>query len=127
VYRYSTTIVSDLPLSVGVTDSFRPERSFPYIWILLTISLVSVFAVQCTGSPIRILNVDLEYDHIFKVWTSSSKTQDLVCHKTDSAKFIYYITKIGSPEEVAEKVNERHPLTLVIIYRILENGLESYS
>jgi len=97
------------------TCSFGNARLIP--------SLISIFAVHCTNLPLRILNVRLDSDKPFDVWAGSLPTRDLVCVPNSPAKFVYQITKVGSPEEVAASVSQGHPLTFVISYRLIENGM----
>lgn len=89
----------------------------------LIVSLISIFAVHCTTLPLRILNVRLDSDKPFDVWTGSPSERDLVCVPNSPAKFVYQITKVGSPEEVAASVGQGHPLTFVISYRFIEKGM----
>jgi len=85
--------------------------------------LISIFAVHCTTSPLRILNVQLDSDKPFDVWTGSPSKRDLVCVPNSSAKFVYQITKMGTKEAVANSVSQGHPLTFVISYRLIEKGM----
>ena len=85
-------------------------------------SLISIFAVHCTALPLRILNVQLQSKDAFAVWTASPRERDLVCVPNTAAKFIYQITKKGSPEEVSQCLATGHPLTFVVAYRMLESG-----
>jgi len=112
-YSHSCIITSGLPLSVGVTDAFRPK------------TLISIFAVHCTTSPLRILNVQLDSDKPFDVWSGSPSKRDLVCVPNSPAKFVYQITKMGTQEEVASSVSQGHPLTFVISYRLIEKEIET--
>src|SRR5271170_4862666 len=89
----------------------------------LIISLISIFAVHCTTSPLRILNVQLDSDKPFDVWTGSPPNRDLVCVLNSPAKFVYQITKVGTQEEVASSVSQGHPLKFVISYRLIEKGM----
>jgi hypothetical protein len=78
--------------------------------------------VHAIGSPLRILNVKLDADKAFKVWTVSPQQRNLICDARNSARFVYQITKEGSPEDVTQCVSQGHPLSFVIQYRKLENG-----
>ena len=91
---------------------------------MLIVSLISIFAVHCTESPLRILNARLDSDKAFSIWTGSSQDRDLVCIPKSAAKFVYQITKIGSQEEVSKCVSQGHPLTFVIAYRMVQKGNE---
>src|SRR5579859_3643299 len=87
-YIDSFNISTALPLSVGVTDSFSPKR-LNFWKSMLTSSLLSIFAVHCTASPLRILNVQLQSRSAFNVWTGSPQERNLVCIPNTAAKFIY--------------------------------------
>jgi hypothetical protein len=85
-------------------------------------SLLSIFTVHCTASPLRILNVQLQSKPAFGVWTGSPQERNLVCVQNTAAKFIYQITKKGSQNEVSECLSLGHPLTFVVAYHLLETG-----
>jgi hypothetical protein len=101
---------------------FPLENVLPSLRFELIHSLISIFAVHCTASPFRILNVRLDSHQAFSVWTGSSQERDLVCVPKEAAKFVYQIRKVGSQEEVLNCVTNGHPLTFVITYRMIENG-----
>jgi len=91
---------------------------------VLIVSLISIFAVHCTESPLRILNARLDSHKAFNIWTGSSQERDLVCVPNSAAKFVYQIAKVGSQEEVSKCVSQGHPLTFVIAYRMVQKGNE---
>lgn len=111
----------EIPLSIGVSDIFRPNL-YPHLKFVLTCSLISIFRVRCVEA-VRILDVRLDSDKAFNVWTRSPQERNLFCVPDTSLKFIYQITKVGSPEEIAECISRGHPLKLVMTYRRIEKGI----
>jgi hypothetical protein len=107
-----------------ISGSYRyfPSENVRSISLLLILSLISIFAVHCTESPLRILKARLDSDKAFNVWTGSSQERDLVCVPKTPAKFVYQITRIGTQEEVTNCVSQGHPLTFIITYRMIEKG-----
>ena len=110
-------------LSQSVLQTHSVLKGHSLLGRQLKYSLISIFAVHCTTSPLRILNVRLDSDKPFNVWTGSPPERDLICIPNSPAKFIYQITKVGSKEEVSSSVNQGHPLTFVITYRLIEKGI----
>lgn len=94
----------------------------PYLSCLTYNSLISLFTVRCTESPLRILSARLDCREAFNISAGASEERDLVYAPKDAAKFVYQITKVGSQEQVLNCVGNSHPLTFVIGYRMIEKG-----
>ena len=108
---------------IGGGYRYFPSENVRPTSLLLIPSLISIFAVHCTESPLRILKGRLDSDKAFNVWTSSTQERDLVCVPKTPAKFVYQITRVGTQEEVTNCVTQGHPLTFIITYRMIEKGL----
>src|SRR5436309_15780873 len=94
----------------------------PYLSWLTYNSLISVFTVHCTESPLRVLSARLDSHEAFNISTGASEERDLVCTLKEAPKFVYRITKVGSQKQVLNCVGNGHPLTFVIGFRIVEKG-----
>jgi len=68
------------------------------------------------------LNVKLNSDKAFDVRTPAQSERDLICVRDRPAKFVYWILKAGTVEEIANSVNTGHPLMFIIEYRMVEKG-----
>jgi hypothetical protein len=116
-HYHHTTLTTTLPLSVGVTDTFKSQASLPPLSVSPDNSLLSIFAVHCTSSPLRILNVHLQSLGGLNVWTPSASKRDLVCVVDRPARFLYQISRTEEGEK------GEHPLRFTIGYRLVLMGL----